>query len=74
MFRKRCDLFREQNHPFSEQKRPASGSSKSGEEMNCFIGQATGGGAAISAPPLYLSNIFYSTFPYLYLNSQTRIF
>lgn len=42
MFRKRCDLFREQNHPLIEQKLPASGSSKSGEEMNCFIGQAVG--------------------------------
>lgn len=70
MFRKRCDLYCEQNQPLIEQKLPASGSSKSGEEMNCFIGQAKGGGAANAAPPLYLSNIFYSTFPYLYLNNQ----
>ena len=42
MFRKRCDLYREQNQPLIEQKLPASGSSKSGEEMNCFIGQAVG--------------------------------
>ena len=70
MFRKRCDFFREQNQPLIEQKLPASGSSKSGAEMKCYLEQATGGGAAISAPPLYLSNIFYSTFPYLYLNNQ----
>ena len=43
MFRKRCDCFREQNHPLIEQKLPTSGSSKSGEKMNCIIGQATGG-------------------------------
>lgn len=42
MFKKRCDCFREQNHPLIEQKLPTSGSSKSGEEMNCFIGQAVG--------------------------------
>lgn len=37
MFRKRCDLFREQNQPLIEQKLPTSGSSKSGEEMSCFL-------------------------------------
>ena len=41
MFRERRDLYREQNQPLIEQKLPASGSSKSGEEMNCIIGQAT---------------------------------
>ena len=70
MCRKRCDFFREQNHPLIEQKLPTSGSSRSGKEMNCFIGQALGGRAANAAQPLYLSNIFYSTFPYLYLNNQ----
>lgn len=44
MFRKRCDFFREQNPPLIEQKLPASGSSRSGEGMNCFIGQTTGAG------------------------------
>lgn len=59
MFRKRCDLFREQNHPLIEQKLPASGSSKSGEEMNCFIGQATGGEGL---PTLPNPRIFLTSF------------
>ena len=44
MFKKRCDFFREQNQTLIEQKLPTSESSKSGEEMNCFIGQVTGAG------------------------------
>ena len=54
MFRKRCDFFREQNQPLIEQKLLTSGSSKSGEEMNWFLEQAKGGGAANAAPPAYL--------------------
>ena len=56
MFRKRCDCFREQNHPLIEQKLPTSGSSKSGEKMNCFIGQATGGKPTL---PLFIHSLRY---------------
>ena len=51
MFRKRCDLFREQNQPLIEQKLPASGSSKSGEEMNCLIEQVKGRDSVMPSLP-----------------------
>ena len=55
MFKKRCDFFREQNQPLIEQKLPASGSSKSGEEMNCLIEQIKREGLLIAVPPVAVS-------------------